>query len=403
MKPPILAVALLLAAQAAQIQDGQTTVAVRKDGCGFIDAATFGGRALVKALPGFQGAAVRLAPAGDGTAASLFRRGIAATLRPELAAIEARGRDITVSGHYAHGSIRLPFTRCLTLEGDTLSVTDETDFTGLDPRYAVASATLELPLVLAEDPHDRMFAFGGARRDELFRMDMNDILRGGKQLISAPRGHWPFWDIGGVLQLPGSYRIWRANHADTMAYPMEEGVGAPGWADTSQPDAGITVTIAEPAAAAPWAIRIDARKGVLSIASHPPCQMPRAGKALGKRVLSFRLAFHATSWPVARACELPFPRYEELLRDIIQGRRPQPYVLHSPFGTADIPTLIHRERIQPSAVLRTLYRGDAWRMQGRLKAIGVSVPRNQPMAKWEQDAKVYLDAIRASGLPQRTR
>ena len=209
-------------------------------------------------------------------------------------------------------------------------------------------------------------------------------------------------DVAGVLQLAGSYRIWKANHADTMAYPVEEGIGAPGWADYSEFDWGITATADKPRRAAPWAIQIDARRGVFSLAPHHGSQMPVSGKSLGKRTFAFRLVLHETSWPATYPCELDFRLYEALLKDMSTGRdRPAPWVLYGPVGTADIPTIIHRERIQPSTLLRTLYRGDAWQMQGRMRTIGKATPRNQPMEKWELDARQYLDHIRKNGLPPR--
>jgi hypothetical protein len=80
-------------------------------------------------------------------------------------------------------------------------------------------------------------------------------------------------------------------------------------------------------------------------------------------------------------------------------RGKSPWVLYGPTGTADIDTIIHRERIQPSIMLRTLYRGDAWQMQARMRTIGVATPRNQPMAAWEKAAAAYLEHIRKHGLP----
>jgi len=236
----------------------------------------------------------------------------------------------------------------------------------------------------------------------MFRMDMNDIHRGGKQLISAPRGHWPYWDIGGVLQLAGSYRIWKANHADTPAYPVDEGTGAPGWADYSELDWGLTVVVDKPAARSPWAIEIDARKGVLSISPRPASQVPASARALGKRTFGFRLVLHETSWPATRPCELSFALYRKLLEDMATGSRGKsPWVLYGPTGTADVEAIIHRERIQPSAMLRTLYRGDAWQMQARVRAVGISTPRNQPMAEWDRCSQQYLEHLRVHGLPKR--
>ena len=392
-------------AWAEDVTAGNTTVTVSKGGSGFIDSIRFQGRRreIVKAKAGFVGASVALAPAGRGAAESLFAHEAPTTLPAVITDIRVEKDSIVVRGSYASGELRIPFTRRIEVVGaqDTIAVREEADFRTLEPKQTIAKYSLDLPLVLDEDPHLRMFAFGGAHRAELFRMDMNDINRGGKQLISAPRGHWPYWDVAGVLQLAGSYRIWKANHADTLAYPIEEGSGAPGWADYSQPQWGITAVVENPTKAAPWAITIDARKGVFSLAPHPASQMPAAGKDYGKRVFAFQLILHQTSWPATIRCELDFALYEVLLKDIIRGRdRPQPYVLYGPIGTADIDTIIHRERIQPSVILRTLYRGDAWRMRGRMKTIGRDGPRNQPMAKWEQEAKAYLDYIRRNGLPR---
>jgi len=390
-------------ADAAEPKPAPLTVTTTPDGSGFIDTVRFRGRRVLSAAKGFVGAAVALTEAGDGTAASLFSHKTSVTLKSVLIDSRSAAGTMTFVGAYTDGEIRVPFVRRLRIAAEALDVTEEADFTALPGRCAVARHELHLPLVLAGDPHVRMFGFGGAHRAELFRMDMNDIHRGGKQLISAPRGHWPYWDVAGVLQLPGSYRIWRANHADTMAYPIEDGNGAPGWADYSEPEWGVTALVDEPAGAAPWSIRIDARKGVLTVAPRPPSQPPIAGKQFGKRTFRFRLTFHEKSWPATVRCELPFARYRELLEALAvgSGGRKQPYVLHSPIGTSDPETIIFRERLQPSVVLRTFYRGDAWRMQGRMKAIGVTVPRNQPVADWDEAAKQYLDHVRTHGMPKR--
>jgi len=55
-------------------------------------------------------------------------------------------------------------------------------------------------------------------------------------------------------------------------------------------------------------------------------------------------------------------------------------------------------------LLRTLYRGDAWQMQGRMKDIGKIVTRNQPMANCgEQEAREYFDYLRKHGVPKATK
>ena len=401
--------------RAADLKRGDTTLSVRRDGCGLIEAVTVKGRPVVRAAKGFAGASITLAPAGHGTVDSLFPHRAATTLRATLAKLEAQGDTLTVEGAYADGKATLPFTRTLRLSADgrTLTVREETDFSRLPDGLLVAGHALALPLVVCKDEHDRMLAFGGARRAELWRMDMNDERRR-NQLISCSRAFRPYWDVGGVLQLHDAYRIWRANHADTMAYPVEDGRGAPGWADYSEPDWGITAAVVEPEALTPWAIGIDARKGVLTVAPHPASQMPVAGRDRGKRSFAFALTFHETSWPAALPCELPLARYRELLGWLNQGGRfthldyacnrigiMAPGGPKTPAQLDDVfRRLVLKERVQPSVVLRLYYRGDAWRMSGLVQAVlGKRVPRDAPLATWEPIAKAFLDKVRKDGLP----
>ncbi|HUS90873.1 MAG TPA: hypothetical protein VM695_03445 [Phycisphaerae bacterium] len=387
---------------AAEATSGDLAVGAARDG-GLIDSLRYKGREVLRAEKGLVAAAVTLAPAGDGTAESLLAHRAGEMLAAAVEDVRADANVLTVKGAYADGPLRVPFTRRIALDGGqrTVHVTEEADFGGLGER-AVAKHALSLPLAVCKDPHLRMLAFGGAGRAEMFRMDMNDVNRGGQQLISAPRGHRPYWDIGGVQQLAGSYRIWKANHADTPAYPVDEGAGSPGWADYSEPDWGLTVVVDGPARRAPWSVEIDARKGLLTVAPHPASQLPTAAKALGKRSFGFRLVLHDTSWPATHPCELELSLYRALLKDMATGSRaPSPWVLSTPVGTADIDTIIVRERIQPSVMLRTLYRGDAWQMQGRMKTIGLQTPRNQPLAAWDACARQYLEHIRKHGLPKR--
>lgn len=390
---------LSLLAEPAQLQTDRTTVVVNPEGSGFIDAIRFAGREVVKAPAGLAGGSVTLTLAGKGTLESLFPHRTSRLLTAALNDVQGTGDLLAVQGVYTDGQQRIPFSRQIHLEKDTLTVQETVDFNGLDPRYVVASYSLDLALVLTEDPHERMFAFGCAHRAELFRMDMNDLQRS-DQLISAPRGHWPYWDLGGVLQLADSYQVWRANHADTMAYPLDEGRGAPGWADYSEPDWGLTAVVEKAAEVAPWAIRIDARQGVFSLAPYPASQMPVAGQDLGRHTFQFQLILHETSWPATYPCELELELYRKLLETLKgSGEKAQPWVLAGLVGTADIPTIIQRERIQPSVILRTLYRGDAWRMRALMQTIGKDGPRHQPLEQWEQEAKEYLDHIRRNGLP----
>ncbi|MFP4058021.1 MAG: hypothetical protein ACLF0G_14225 [Candidatus Brocadiia bacterium] len=396
---PLLAL-IVSPALGAELRHGDLALVVRRDGCGFIDSLRFQGRQVAAAREGLGAATVTLTPAGDGSGDSLFPLAPAATLRAAIERLEVEGHALVATGRYVGEGASVPFARRIELADGAVVVREEADFSRLDARFHVAEHVLRLPLAVCGDEHLRMFAFGCADRAELFRMDMNDIHRGGKQLISAPRGHWPYWDLGGVLQLPTSYRVWRANHADTMAYPVDEGQGAPGWADYSEVDWGVTAVVERPADAAPWAIEIDARQGLLAIAPRPASQLPLPGPELGRRPFAFRLVLHTTSWPATMPCELPLDLYAALLKDMATGRdRPMPWVLYRLVGTAHIPTIIHRERVQPSTMLRTLYRGDAWQMQARMKSIGRSVPRNQPMAQWEEAAREYLEVIRQRGLP----
>ena len=400
-RPAILAVLVLLAAvvRAEELRSEDVTISVGKSG--WIEGIRFQNRQVVVAREGLAGAAMTVTRAGGGSIDSLFANEPGRELGGVSEKITAGGNKLAITGQYTDGTIRIPFTRTISLDGRTVGVVEEVDSTAIDAAHLIASHALELPLVVCADEHLRMFGFGSRGRAELFRMDMNDINRGDTQLISAPRGHWPYWDIGGVLQTPGAFRIWKANHADTMAYPLDNAAGAPGWADYSELDWGITAIVDEPDKSAPWAMVIDARKGVFSIQPHPASQLPASGKDYGKRRFAFKLVLHETSWPAAHPCELDPKRYEELLKSMgTSNGKPVPWVLYRVAGTADIPTIIHRERIQPSAMLRSLYRGDAYQMQGRMKSIGKTTPRNQPMEQWEKDAAEYLEHVRKNGVPQ---
>ena len=390
-----------LPASAEAVRGEDTMLTANAEGCGLIDAIKFRGKEIIKAKPSFVGASVVFAPAGKGGAESLFTNAAAATLTAKAQSVERNRNTIEISGVYTDGKTEIAFSRRIGLDakGNTITVTEQADFSPLPAKYLVAKHLLELPLVVNEDPHLRMFAFGGRHRVEMFRMDMNDVSRRSIN-ISDSRGYWPYWDIGGVLQLHDSYRVWKANHADTMAYPVEEGTGAPGWADYSELKWGVTVKVADSAASAPWAIEIDARKGVLTIAPHPASQPAVSGQAYGKRKFTFTLSLHEASWPTEYPCELDLKVYERLLKDLIpQNRSSFAYLL----GTNNVQAIIHKERIQPSIALRALYRGDGYRMQRLLRRIGRNVPREQTLAKWEKDAKYFLNWVRTNGVPKQRR
>jgi len=397
-----LATLLLLASLASSAEVVVTTV---KDGCGLIDALRFGQRPALRATAGFHGATVTVAPAGDGTIASLFARSETATLHAKLDSVEG-ANPIVVRGAYTDGALRIPFTRTLTVKGQAVTAQEETDFSALPAAHVVAAHALRLPLVVCESEHDRLLAFGGANRAEMFRMDMNDERRK-NQLLSDNRAFQPYWDIGGLTQTAApAYRIWRANHADTMAYPVEAGEGTPGWADYSEPDWGLTVHTADTRA---LSIVIDARAGVLTVSPLPPEGMPQAGADLGRRAFAFTLALHEKSWPTTYPCELDYARYKKLLALLNpEGRYTHLDYLcgalglmtkEGPKSPAELDALarriVLRERVQPSTLLRLLYRGDGWRMSGIVRSVlGRTVPRNQPLHTWNTLAADVLDTLR---------
>jgi len=389
-------------AEQATARGADTMVTVEKRGCGLIDSIKFKNHQVIKAKPGFIGGSISLVPSGSGTIESLFAKDVSTVLKANLQSVEPEAQAIRSEGAYTDGKLEIPFSRQVEIDPkrNIMKISEKVNLSGLGSKYAIAEYSLNLPLVVNSDPHLRMFAFGGEHRVEMLRMDMNDVSRRGSQNISDNRGYWPYWDIAGVLQLPKSYRVWKANHADTMAYPVEEGNGTPGWADYSELEWGMTVKVIDPGRSAPWAIKIDAREGVLSISPYPPSQIPLAGEQSPETEFAFTVEFHETSWPTEYPCELPVELYEELLTEII---RIYPHRIKGAVGTSDVQTIIHKERVQPSIALRALYRGDAWRMQGLLKLTGKQVPRRQSLRKWEYDAKQFLEYVKEHGVPKKNR
>lgn len=396
--------AFLLLFVASLSSAAEVAVIVTKDGCGLIDSIQFGERRVVQARVGFPGATITLAPAGDGSLASLFGRTAGVVLPAKLDSVEGT-HPIEVRGRYTDGVLSIPFRRSIAVRGQTVRVEEETDFGGLPATHLVAAQALRVPFVVTEDEHDRLLAFGGGRRAEMFRMDMNDERRR-NQLLSDNRAFQPYWDLGGIAQSNGAYRIWRANHANTMAYPIEDGTGTESWADYSEPDWGLTVGVA---AAPPWSIVIDARAGVLEASPLPPDQMPREAAGLGKRTCAFELRLHERSWPTAWPCELDYAQYRRLLALLNpEGRYTHLDHLCSALGLmtkdgaksaveldAIARRIILRERVQPSVLLRLLYRGDGWRMSGVVQELlGRRVPRDQPLEAWDGLAREVLDALR---------
>ena len=401
----------------AALQGNEVVVTASEGGSGLVDAVSFKGREVLKAQAGVPGATVSLVPGG--TPGSLLGNTLSATLAAVLTSVTVEPGRLLERGAYTDGRMSIPFSREITLASDSSAITvrEATDFGALPGDFMVAEHRLALGLVVCADEHLRMLALGGAHRAELFRMDMNDVTHD-QQYISAPRGHQPYWDIGAVLQQPEGYQLWKANHADTSAYPLEGGEGAPGWADYSELDWGITAQVTDPAKSAPWQMLIDARKGLFVIQPHPPSELPASGPALGRRKFTFTLTLHESSWPVAYPCELDLELYKRFLDWLnTPNARWTPLNIVMNWGIGDAIAdgtrtpeemedvyrrMIFKERVQPSVLLRLLYRGDAYIMQGYMRdVVGKSTPRNQPMEEWEKCAKEFFDKIKRDGFPQR--
>jgi hypothetical protein len=401
----------------AEMEGNDIVLTAREGGCGFVDSIRLKGREVVRAQPGFVGAFISLVRAVDGTADSPFSNAVVAVLPAKLTSVEVGQGDLAQQGAYTDGKISIPFVRAIGFEPDarTVGVQEIADFRKVPADYLVAEHRLALPLVVCQDEHLRMIALGGAKRSELFRMDMNDVPHRA-QNISAPRGHQPYWDIGAVLQLTTGHHLWKANHADTPVYPLESGEGAPGWADYSELDWGVTMQVVDPEEVAPWQLLIDARRGIFAIQPHPPSELPVSGADLGRRGFSCTLALHDASWPTTYPCELDFELYKRFLDWLnTPNSRWTPLNIVATWGIGlpvpdgtrtpqEMETIYRRiifmERLQPSTLLRLLYRGDAYLMQGFMRdVVGKSTPRNQPMDQWEEDAKLFWEKVKRDGFP----
>lgn len=389
--------AMLMASGAMAQQPAALEYSVKPEGGRLFDQLTYRGRPILRAADAKPGGVIRLSRAGDGSLDSLFRHDAVLELSPSVDSVTNEADAVRVVGKYTAGAVAIPFTRTIKRVGNVaISVVEETDFRQLEAAYRVASHQLRLPVSMHAEEHQRMLAFAGTHRVELFRMNMNDVSRR-EFNISDNRGFIPYWDIGGVLQLPTGYTVWKANHADTMAYPVESGDTAPGWADYSEDDWGVSVQVIDPRAVAPWSVMIDARAGDLSIYPYPPSQPARAGTELGLRKIQFQLHFHESSWPVFYPCELEPSTYLELLAYLQKKGEPQ---VTGALSTKDLPKGMVRERVQPSIVLRAMYRGDDWRMGSILKDIGEpDFKRGGPMEEREARANRFLDWVKANGVP----
>ena len=102
---------------------------VNTDGCGFIDGIEFARRRVVQSEAGFVGAAVTLAPAGSGTAESLFANAPTTTLPARIASVQTDGDNIHVKGDYTDGRLTVPFSRRMVTDrkGNAISITEEAD------------------------------------------------------------------------------------------------------------------------------------------------------------------------------------------------------------------------------------------------------------------------------------
>lgn len=401
-----LSLVLLTATAGVELQGNDLRYTLDPAGCGLLDRLTFEGHDLVRAPAGWVGAALVLTPAGDGTLDGLLSHAAPRTLNARLLAVDGHGWSADVRGVYTDGQLSVPFRRTYAsdAEGWLVTVSEETDYTALPATWLVARHTLDLPLVLDPDEHNRLLGVGGEQRAELWRMDQNDVKRL-TQNLSDNRAYWPYWDLGGVLQRTGGYELWKANHADTLPLLLETGRQSRAWADYSNLARGLTLVVRDAAQAAPWALTVDARAGRLTLALCPPSEPARSGAQLGVRTVRWGLLPHERSWPALAPCEMRLERYEQFL-GWLKAKGPGQRYSHlddfaaTPLGTADIATIVEKERVQPSTVLRLFYAGDAWRMGALAKAIlGREVPRNQPLAKWEPLAREMLEKLGRDGPP----
>ena len=154
------------------------------------------------------------------------------------------------------------------------------------------------------------------------------------------------------------------------------------------------------------------------MAAYPASQIPISGRDCGRRDFRFVLMPHASSWPATFPCELDLPTYRQFLAWLNRGGgfTHLDYVcgaigIAAPEGRKTVRQLedlcreiILKERIQPSVVLRLLYRGDAWRMSGLVQEVlGRREPGDLAFEKWEVIAEEFLAKIRAEGVPRSPR
>jgi len=179
---------------------------------------------------------------------------------------------------------------------------------------------LRLPLPLGRDRTRIRITAGGAFRTEQWRVDMNDE-EIPDWLTSDVKPRWPVWRIAGLSLGPAnSYRIWRANRADTSPLVTDEGFNAPGWIDVIDGGGrfGVTVRMLRPTdPLRTQAVHIDLEKGCLEIRFHDAGAPPLKGCAGGYSG-ACDILFH-NGWRPPFACSLARPQFAKLLEDLDHG------------------------------------------------------------------------------------
>jgi len=90
----------------------------------------------------------------------------------------------------------------------------------------IATWGVRLPLRLGRDAQKVQMTAPGTFRVERWRVDQTDE-QIPDWLLSDSKSRWPIWRIGGISLGPGdSYRIWKANRADTSPLFCDEGIGS---------------------------------------------------------------------------------------------------------------------------------------------------------------------------------
>jgi hypothetical protein len=191
----------------------------------------------------------------------------------------------------------------------------------------VATWGVRIPLRLGADKQKIQLAAPGTFRVERWRVDQNDE-KLPEWLRSDPKPDWPLWRIAGVsLGSGGSYRIWKANRADTSPLFPDEGVGSPGWLDITDRSAsqwwGVTVRVLRPAKESGLegqAVRADLESGMLAVQFHDPAREPvPASAAQAGLAGAADVIFHDGWRPPLGKPELTRDQYQRFLADLDIG------------------------------------------------------------------------------------